>query len=76
MKTDVAGCSVTAPGTEHWEWYTSQVGYRMVQYDYRTSMGRLFSCVALSLEVARARRVAWERFRLRGSVSRQVSLSQ
>ena len=58
MKTDVNGCSTTAAGQEQWEEYT-YLGREMVQYDYRTPQGKLFSCVAPSLDVARARRDAW-----------------
>ena len=60
MKTDVNGCSTTAAGQEQWEDYYSIVTRRnLVQYDYRTPEGKLFSCVAQSLTVARARRDAW-----------------
>lgn len=59
MKTDVNGCSTTAAGSEQWEEYTSITGREMVQYDYRTPQGKLFSCVAPSVDVARARRDAW-----------------
>ncbi len=60
MKTDVNGCSATAAGHEQWEeFYSSIAGGMRVQYDYRTSQGKLFSCVAKSLEAARTRRDAW-----------------
>ncbi len=39
-------------------WSSLARGQR-VQYDYRAPDGRLFSCVAKSLEVARNRRDAW-----------------
>lgn len=32
---------------------------KRVQYDYRTPAGELFSCVAKTLDEARARRDAW-----------------
>jgi len=59
MKTDVNGCSTTAAGQEQWEEYTSISGREMVQYDYRTPQGKLFSCVAPSLSAARACRDSW-----------------
>ena len=59
MKTDINGCSTTAAGHEQWEEYTSISGHPMVQYDYRTLQGELFSCVSHSIDVARARRDTW-----------------
>lgn len=60
MKTDVNGCSTTAAGQEQYEEYYSSIARAVrVQYDYHTSEGKLFSCVAPSLEAARARRDAW-----------------
>lgn len=66
MKTDRNGCSTCPPGGEQWEEYTESVypsprAYRAVrvQYDYRTPDGILFSCIAKSLEAARAKRDAW-----------------
>jgi hypothetical protein len=60
MKTDVNGCSTTAAGQEQWEEYYSIVLKKnLVQYDYRTPEGKLFSCVAKSLEAARAKRDNW-----------------
>jgi len=58
MKTDVQGCSTTAPGTEHYESFISQ-GVNYIQYDYRTAEGKLFSTVATDLEVCRKRRDGW-----------------
>ena len=58
MKTDVQGCSTCPAGTEQWEEFTWE-GRRRVQYDYRTPTGRLFSCVAISLDEARKRRDEW-----------------
>jgi len=60
MKTDVNGCSTCPNGEEQYEGYYSMTGFRWrVQYDYRTPNGKLFSCVARSLEEARARRDKW-----------------
>lgn len=60
MKSDVNGCSTTANGVEQSETFYSAIanGYR-VQYDYRTPGGKLFSCVAKTLEDARRRRDNW-----------------
>jgi hypothetical protein len=58
MKTDRNGCSTTAAGQEQCEHCTIG-GKRMVQYDYRAPDGKLFSCVAPSLEIARIRRDRW-----------------
>lgn len=60
MKTDRNGCSTTSPGEEHWEeFYSSVSRQEMVQYDYRTTWGKLFSCVAKTLDAARRKRDAW-----------------
>ena len=62
MKTDVNGCSTNPAGEEQYEHFDVRVGRterRMVQYDYRTPDGRLFSCVAHSVADARSRRDAW-----------------
>lgn len=66
MKTDVNGCSTTKAGQEQFEYYSDRRGRPMVQYDYRTPGGKLFSCVARSLEEARSRRDNW--------VSRQAAV--
>lgn len=55
------------PGQEQHETFTlsaasvgrRRAGQKRVQYDYRHTDGTLFSCVAPSLEEARARRDAW-----------------
>lgn len=36
-----------------------RAGQKRVQYDYRHTDGELFSCVAVALEAARARRDEW-----------------
>ena len=62
MKTDVQGTSKCPPGSEQYEYfnyYGPRRGELRVQYDYRTPEGQLFSCIAKSLEIARARRDAW-----------------
>ena len=61
MKTDIQGVSQTQPGQEQWEEFTTRGLYpkKMIQYDYRTPAGQLFSCVAPSLDHARHRRDAW-----------------
>ena len=62
MKTDLDGCSTTAAGQEQYCYYDVRVGRvsrRLVQYDYLTPDGRLFSCVAQNLDDARKRRDTW-----------------
>lgn len=64
MKTDINGCSTCAAGRENYEFYTYysrslRKNLERVQYDYRHTDGELFSCVAGSLEDARARRDTW-----------------
>jgi hypothetical protein len=56
MRSDVNGCSTTANGQEQYEYIQN---FDRVQYDYRTPDGRLFSCIALTLEKARAKRDKW-----------------
>jgi hypothetical protein len=59
MKTDVQGCSTCPAGSEQWEPYRSVTDKPLVQYDYRTPEGRLFACVAPTVERARRKRDAW-----------------
>jgi hypothetical protein len=62
MKSDVRGCSTCPVGEERFEWYPGRVGVgsvRLLQYDYRTPGGELFSCVAVSLDNARRRLDRW-----------------
>ena len=60
MKSDVNGCSETARDQEQYEEFYSVAsrGYR-VQYDYRTPDGRLFSCIARTVQEALRRRDEW-----------------
>ena len=56
------GCCLCATGEEVFEKYSTRLGRKRIaryQYDYRTPGGRLFSCVAPTLEACRARRDAW-----------------
>ena len=52
-------------GAEQYEFFTfgKHMGRKLAgkrcQYDYRHTDGELFSCVALSLEAARAKRDTW-----------------
>lgn len=41
------------------EYYSATLKRMMVQYDYRSTDGELFSCIASSLEEARKRRDDW-----------------
>lgn len=60
MKTDIQGCSTCPSGHERHEYFTSTLfeGAR-IQYDYRSTSGKLFSCVAKTLKDARERRDKW-----------------
>lgn len=60
MKADVNGCSTVANGTENYEsFYSSVVKKNLIQYDYRANDGKLFSCVAPTLEKCREKRDNW-----------------
>lgn len=62
MKTDVNGCSTCLRGKEQHETFYLTIGrkkLRRVQYDYRRNDGELFTCIARSLEEARAKRDDW-----------------
>ena len=64
MKTDINGCSICPVGEEQYDFfevggYPGSLKSTRIQYDYRHSNGKLFSCVATSLEKARERRDAW-----------------
>jgi hypothetical protein len=60
---DDRGCSKAQAGEERYEEFEVRIGRverrKRVQYDYRTPDGELFSCVAKSLDDARARRDEW-----------------
>lgn len=57
---DEHGRSIVQPMEERYEeFYSPTLRGVRVQYDYRTLDGKLFSCVALTLADARARRDAW-----------------
>ena len=58
MRSDINGCSTCSNGTEQFETFNTRKG-NMVQYDFRTTDGRLFSCVAGNLSLARAKRDHW-----------------
>lgn len=62
MKTDINGCSTTTPGSEQYESFTMG-RKRYVQYDYRTSDGKLFSCVRSTLEKCREACDQWLKHR-------------
>lgn len=50
-----------AAGSEQWEEFPSATKKNLVliQYDYRNTKGKLFSCIAMTLEEARSRRDEW-----------------
>jgi hypothetical protein len=57
---DERGHSMVQPMEERYEeFYSCTLRETRVQYDYRTLDGHLFSCIAKTLEDARARRDAW-----------------
>ena len=53
--------TTTAPGQEQYEYFPhlTKRGKMLCQYDYRHPNGELFSCVAPSLDAARAKRDEW-----------------
>ena len=65
MKSDINGCSVCDKGQESYEYYTSSLikkdgsHIKLLQYDYRTIDGKLFSCIAKSLTKARLLKNKW-----------------
>lgn len=58
MKSDVNGCSTCAKGQENYEFFKAY-GLKVLQYDYRTESGELFSYVGQTLEKCRAARDEW-----------------
>ena len=52
------GISTTAISSEQYEFFTA-CGKRRVQYDYSTTHGKLFTCVAKALKEAREKRDVW-----------------
>lgn len=58
MKTDIKGVSQCAIGQEQFEMYKSR-GKTFVQYDYRNSAGKLFSCIGKTLAACREKRNEW-----------------
>ena len=60
MKSDIQGTSTCPIGAEQYEEFKDSLHPSgAVQYDYRHTDGRLFSCVAPTLEKARDRCMAW-----------------
>jgi hypothetical protein len=62
MRTDRNGCSTCPVGAEQyeefeWSWRPRE---KRVQYDYRDTDGKLFTCVSPTLEICRARRDEWK----------------
>lgn len=53
------GCSTCTNGSEQYERYTACNKKKYYHYDYRTTAGDLFSCVAPTLEECRAKRDLW-----------------
>lgn len=56
---DNRGCSTCKAGTENYKRYKACNKKMYYQYDYRTALGELFTCVAPTLEACRAKRDKW-----------------
>lgn len=58
---DNNGCTLCIqPGSERYQSFRFRADHKkMVQYDYRHTDGRLFSCIARDLQTARSRRDEW-----------------
>jgi hypothetical protein len=60
MSINENGCSICKNGEEKFEFFNSYLKQKkMLQYDYRTEDGELFSTVASTLERARNKRDKW-----------------
>lgn len=60
MKSDKKGSSTCQPGMEQFEDYKSTfMKKKMVQYDYRTTAGVLFSCIGDTVDECRQKRDRW-----------------
>lgn len=60
MESDKNGCSTCETGKESYEeYYSATLRKNLIQYDYRTTEGELFSTYAASLERCRERRDLW-----------------
>jgi len=60
MSINENGCSVCKNGEEKFEKFFSYLNQKeMIQYDYRTEDGELFSTVASTLERAREKKNKW-----------------
>jgi hypothetical protein len=58
--TTIKGCSVCQKGKEQYEvFYSDILRKKFIQYDYKTSTGKLFSCVAPTLEECRSKLHKW-----------------
>lgn len=63
------GCAVCENGQERYEEFYSKIARkRLVQYDYRTPDGRLFSCVRKTVEACRESRDRWLELEIAKSV--------
>jgi hypothetical protein len=72
MIRDEQGCSTCPAGEERHEKFTVKLGRKtmeLVQYDYRTPAGKLFSCAAKTLDEARTKRDNWLEKEAAGSQS-------
>jgi len=63
MHINIKGCSTCKPGEEKYENFYSEISKKdLIQYDYRTSDGKLFSCIGISLERCRDKKDKWVKF--------------
>lgn len=57
---DEQGCSICPPGEEKWEEFYSRILKKnLIQYDYRTPEGKLFTIITPTLHEARGKRDRW-----------------
>ena len=56
------GCSTCQPGQEKWDFFHNPfLKKNLVEYEYRTDAGRLFTGIFPTLEKAREVRASWEK---------------
>lgn len=69
MKTDIKGISTCKKGEEHFEFFKSIINKkRLIQYEYRSNEGELFTCVAPTLEECRRKMHSWALKKIEGVI--------
>ena len=58
MRDDINGCSTSKIGQENYEYFDTRRG-AMCQYGYRAENGKLFSCIAKTVDSCRDKRDEW-----------------